>query len=202
MSISSVCSRLGNNRIFAALLISFLLFPNPSFASGNSKSERGKGSSANAAPSPTPTSSWMLPSQKEKSPIIAQAGRSLPIKFQLVVSGNRLTSTDMVQISLVKLQSCSSTTPLGAPIVIVSAKPVPTVVSTASPTPSIISSLSPSPVASPSSKEVSELNNENGTFQYVWRVPKLQTAGCYQLQAQKGSSILLSPVIRVQGTKN
>jgi hypothetical protein len=175
-------------RVIAATLMLVFTFSTPSIAAGNPKATKSKEpAAASTSPSPSPTSNWILPAEKNKNQVVVQAGRALPVKFELVQSGAKIATTDMVQISTVKLASCNPSSTKAAPVVIVSPKPVPTVSTSAS--------------ASSSPKESNELRNDKGTFSYVWKVPKSLATGCYQLQASKGDVLLASPIINVKGSK-
>ena len=177
-----------SSKLVVGFIAISVLIASTTMAAANPKSTKSKApSTSGASAAPSPSSSWVLPSQKNKNPVVVQAGRSLPLKFEIVQSGTKLLSTDMVQITTTKLENCNSSTKIGAPIVIVSAKP------TASP--------SASSTVSPTPKESAELKNDNGTFSYVWKVPKDFKSGCYQLTATKGDATLSSPVINVKGTK-
>lgn len=172
------------------LALSFSL-TSTSFASAEKKS--GNNKKTGSTPAAT-TGSWVLPSTKAKSPIIVQAGRSVPIKFKLADATGQITSTDMVQVSLNAMNSCEIGAAIkGTPVDIVPATPLPSV----SPTPSA----SPSATSSASESEESkknELKVDKGTFSYVWKIPKNQGAGCYQLVAKKGSAIASSPLLKIK----
>lgn len=174
-------------RILVFALVLSLSSSTTAIAAGNPKATKSKGpTSTSTSPSPTPTSNWILPAGKNKNLVVVQAGRSLPLRFELVQSGAKVTSTEMVQISTVKLTTCDPNSAKSSPTIIVSPRPAPTVSSSAS--------------ASPSVKESNELRNEKGTFSYIWKVPK-NFSGCYQLQASRGDLVLVSPIISVKGTK-
>lgn len=172
--------------VVCSLIISSLSFSTPVWGAGNGRTTKTKTSSVDSSATPSPTSAWVLPTQKNKNPILIQAGRSLPIKFELVVNGAKLQSADNVQLSVKTLNSCSiGAAPAGNPSVIVSPVPVPTV----------------SVTASSSSEDSRDLRVQNSTFIYVWKVPKNQASGCYQLEAKKVGVTVVSPIIKVQGTK-
>lgn len=172
--------------IACALVIGSANLSAPIWAAGDGKTTKAKSSSPAASAAPLLSSAWILPTQKNKSPILVQAGRSLPLKFELVENNSKLQSTDLVQVSVKLLNSCSmGATPTGTPLVLVSPAPVPTV----------------SNSISSSSKDSKNLRVENSTFEYVWKVPKNQSSGCYQIEAKKGMVTVASPTIKVQGTK-
>jgi hypothetical protein len=201
-----------------SLLISILLtsipVATPAIADSNNSNKNSSKSQAT-----TLMNEWILPASK-KSPIIVQAGRTLPIKFKLVENGAALQSTNLVTLSYVKLNGCqtNSIPELNvSPIVVIAPTTVspavtssPTTSPTSSPTatasPAATASSSPtsSPttVASPSPSEVekrSVLQIEKGTFVFNWKVPKTLNDGCYRLSAQKGTSLSIqSPVLRVK----
>ena len=178
------------------LALSFSL-TSTSFASAEKKS--GNNKKTGSTPAAT-TGSWVLPSTKAKSPIIVQAGRSVPIKFKLADATGQITSTDMVQVSLNAMNSCEIGAAIkGTPVDIFPATPLPSI----SPTPSVspTASASPSSTSSASESEESkknELKVEKGTFSFVWKIAKNQAAGCYQLVAKKGSAIASSPLLKIK----
>lgn len=180
----------------AAILLA-LSFSLTSTSMASAEKKSGNNKKTGSTPAAT-TGSWVLPSTKAKSPIIVQAGRSVPIKFKLADATGQITSTDMVQVSLNAMNSCEIGAAIkGTPVDIVPATPLPSV----SPTPSASPSASPSATSSASESEESkknELKVDKGTFSYVWKIPKNQGAGCYQLVAKKGSAIASSPLLKIK----
>jgi hypothetical protein len=170
-------------------------------ATSIASAEKKSGNNKKTGSTPAATAgTWVLPSTKAKSPIIVQAGRSVPIKFKLSDATGQVTSTDMVQVTLNALNSCEVGAAIkGTSVDIFPATPLPLV----SPTPSVspTASASPSSTSSTSENEESkknELKVEKGTFSYVWKIAKNQAVGCYQLVAKKGSAIATSPLLKIK----
>lgn len=204
-------------KYIAPLMVTSLLVSIPLASSAIADSKNGKKDS-NKGQTTILANEWILPASK-KSPILVQAGRTLPIKFKLVENGAALQSTNLVTLSYVKLNGCQTNSipePNFSPIVIAPTTVSPAVTSspTTSPTSSPTATASPAATASssptsspttassPSPSEVekrSVLQFEKGAFVFNWKVPKNLNDGCYRLIAQKGTSpSFQSPVLRVK----
>lgn len=180
---------------------------NPAFSDSKANSKK------NSTSTPTTSKSvWVQPSIKEKSPFLVQAGRAVPIKFTLVSELGPLLTTDMVEVKLIALSSCTLGVATSSNSALVLVKPTPLVSpsTTSSPVASSSASASPTPTTSSSpmasSREATEnernvLQVEKGTFSYVWKVAKNQLAGCYRLVAGKGELVVMSPIFRVKSGK-
>jgi hypothetical protein len=178
---------------------------NPAFS--DSKGNSKKISTSTPA---TPKSVWVQPSIKEKNPYLVQAGRAVPIKFTLVSESGPLLTTDMVEVKLIALSSCSSSVTTNSTSTLVLAKPTPMVSPSTTPTPVASSSAGATPItgSSPltSPREATEnernlLLVEKGTFSFTWKVAKNQLAGCYRLVAAKGELVVMSPILKVKSGK-
>jgi cell division septation protein DedD len=207
-------------RIIAVSVFACCLAMSSNGAFADSKSNQGKNKQT---PSNSVVSAWVLPAANSKNLTIVQAGRTLPTKFRLAVSGVVISSTDLVQVALIGLNSCNvGAQAQGSATVLVPAISNPTTSPTASPTTSPTASPTTSPTASPttspsasptSSPTVSPsasqsvpktsvaLSISNGIISFNWKVPKNLSSGCYQLVASKSGSNVVSPILRIKGAK-
>jgi len=179
------------NVLLAGLLIGSLGVAPTAIADSKGNSGKGKPSSSASV-----KSSWINPTAMSKKPIIVQAGRTVPTKFRLVVNNAALTSINMVQISLNPLSSCDAGAQVQTSEVLVPAAPAPEVSASASASASASSNASTS-----ESESKPMLTSANGVFNFKWKVPKKQLSGCYTLTATKEGASVISPILRVKGTK-
>jgi len=194
----------------SAIAICLLMSSSGAYADSKKNSSKNK-----QTPSNSIVSSWVLPATNSKSLTVVQAGRTLPTKFRLAVSGVVVSSTEMVQVTLIGLNSCNvGAQAQGSATVLVPAISNPTTSPTASPTSSATTSPTTSPTASPTSsptvspsasqsvpKTSVALSISNGIISFNWKVPKNQSSGCYQLAASKSGSNVVSPILRIKGAK-
>ena len=150
-----------------------------------------------------PASSWILPSDKTKGSVTVQAGRTLPVKFNLTGSnGVAITSLSNIKISLETFDTCTSTISSKSQIIFDSAVAP---VSSTSPAPVMSNSPSASTSASPGmeseEKAAAVLRVDKGIFSWAWKVTRGQASGCYKLSAESGGVIVKSPFLKVKGGK-
>lgn len=166
------------------MLISFLtliiVLLQPTFAiASNAKKSNPKKSNL--------VSSWILPSEKSKKMTVAQIGRTLPVKFRLVVGEQVITSAEAVTLKLELNSACTSGSP---------STPVKTLVD-----PTVVR---PTPTATSETdvEKLPTLRVDNGIFKFNWKIDKNTTnPGCYVLTAEKGSLKISSPIIKVRASK-
>lgn len=164
--------------LISTLAIALVLFQ-PT-VSGASNAKKSKPIKANAI------SSWILPSEKSKKMTVAQIGRTLPVKFRLVVGEQVITSAEAVALKLEVNSACTVGT---------SSTLVKTLVDP--------SAVRPTPTATSDTdaEKLPTLRVNNGIFKFNWKIDKSTTPGCYLLTAEKGSLKISSPIIKVRASK-
>lgn len=166
--------KIGILTIFLALIA---LPVNVSYADNSKKPESKK---------QVGVSKWISPNEKAKKITVVQAGRSLPIRFTLIVGGQTLTSTEAVKVNLEEKTNCTIGENSASSRILVNPE---------------IAIASPSASSNNDEESNRNLTVENGVFKYNWKVEKSLKAGCYVLTAEKGALKISSPLIRIRTFK-